>query len=204
MASVTKAAGSASNDSGIGSLAWGTPSNAITTGSSFATINDLDEIEVSNYLKTVGYAFAIPTGSTIDGVVFTWNCCSFNNNDYINSWGRLVKNNVIDTGNTRGPQLQRWPNNPEVFTYTLGGPTDTWGGLTVSDVNNANFGFAFWVDGDTNNTYPQVNTVKMTVYYTEPPSGPTNLKTRDTNLKANIKSIDSNLIANVKSVDTIT
>lgn len=168
MASSTKQAGSASNVTGIGSLAWGTPSNAITTGLSFATINDLDEIEVSNYLKTVGYGFAIPAGATILGVEFTWDCASFNNNDYINSWCRLVKNNVIDTANTKGPQLARWPNNPEKFTYTLGGPTDTWGGLTPSDVNNANFGAAFWVDGDTNNTYPQVNNARMTVYYSEP------------------------------------
>lgn len=33
-------------------------------------------------------------------------------------------------------------------------------------------------------------------------SGPANLKSFDTNLKANIKSIDGNLIANVKSLDT--
>lgn len=35
------------------------------------------------------------------------------------------------------------------------------------------------------------------------PTGPTNLKSLDTNLKANIKSIDTNLIANVKSYDTV-
>lgn len=35
-------------------------------------------------------------------------------------------------------------------------------------------------------------------------SGPANLKTYNTNLKANIKSIDTNLIANVKSLDTNT
>lgn len=35
-------------------------------------------------------------------------------------------------------------------------------------------------------------------------SGPANLKSRDTNLKANIKTIDSNPIANVKSLDTNT
>jgi hypothetical protein len=34
-------------------------------------------------------------------------------------------------------------------------------------------------------------------------SGPTNLKSYNTNLKANIKSINTNLIANVKSLDTI-
>lgn len=33
-------------------------------------------------------------------------------------------------------------------------------------------------------------------------SGPTNLKSLDTNLKANIKSYNTNLIANVKSIDT--
>lgn len=40
--------------------------------------------------------------------------------------------------------------------------------------------------------------------YTEPPaaSGPANLKSLNTNLKANIKSINTNLIANVKSLNT--
>lgn len=36
------------------------------------------------------------------------------------------------------------------------------------------------------------------------PSGPTNLKSYNTNLKANIKSINTNLIANVKSINTNT
>ena len=43
---------------------------------------------------------------------------------------------------------------------------------------------------------------KLEITYTVPASGPANLKSYNTNLKANIKSINTNLIANVKSLDT--
>lgn len=37
---------------------------------------------------------------------------------------------------------------------------------------------------------------------TPPPSGPANLKTYNTNVKANIKSINTNILANIKSLNT--
>ncbi len=47
--------------------------------------------------------------------------------------------------------------------------------------------------------------VMFTMAPTAPaPSGPTNLKSLDTNLKANVKTINTNPIANVKSVNTNT
>lgn len=58
-------------------------------------------------------------------------------------------------------------------TLNLSGSSRNWGGIMVS----------FYEEGVT-------------------PSGPTNLKSYNTNLKANIKSINTNLIANVKTLDT--
>lgn len=43
---------------------------------------------------------------------------------------------------------------------------------------------------------------KLVVVHAAPASGPANLKSYNTNLKANIKSINTNLIANVKSLNT--
>lgn len=50
-------------------------------------------------------------------------------------------------------------------------------------------------DGTTNSSL-------MVAIYPEPASGPANLKSYNTNLKANIKSINTNLIANIKSLNT--
>lgn len=43
---------------------------------------------------------------------------------------------------------------------------------------------------------------KLYIEYTEPASGPANLKSYNTNLKANIKSINTNPLANIKSLNT--
>lgn len=56
-----------------------------------------------------------------------------------------------------------------------------------------------------NFTMPVTQAIGAIVFSIKPvasASGPANLKSYNTNLKANIKSIDTNLIANVKSLDT--
>lgn len=164
-ASVQNTTTSSTNLTGIGSLAWNSPSNGTTCSTSFTFPNDLDGGETTNYLKTVGYGFAIPAGSTIDGVTVSMRIQHGSNNFYATVNTRLIKNNVVDTSVTRSG-LELFPGDPSVATITRGGATDTWGGLTVSDVNNANFGAAVYLEGSSNNMYPAVNCVSITVYYT--------------------------------------
>jgi len=52
------------------------------------------------------------------------------------------------------------------------------------------------------NTSSSVRMTYIIVCFAPPASGPANLKSYNTNLKANIKSINTNLIANCKSLDT--
>jgi hypothetical protein len=65
--------------------------------------------------------------------------------------------------------------------------------------NSAPTGRSF-VDGS-NFSNSSTNKPELVITYSIP-SGPTNLKSYNTNLKANIKSINTNPIANVKSLDT--
>ena len=48
----------------------------------------------------------------------------------------------------------------------------------------------------------QIKKLRLEIQKEAPVSGPVNLKTYNTNLKANIKSINTNVLANVKSLNT--
>ena len=112
---------------------------------------------ISHYLKATNFNFNIPAGATIQGVTVAVNRSSTGTaSPYIrdNSIRLIQQGNIV--GSNRA-QATDWPTTMGTATY--GGLTDTWGttGLSVSDINNSNFGVALSaINSSTATIYPLV------------------------------------------------
>lgn len=91
-------------------------------------------------------------------------------------------------------------NNAQAINTTITLYTKIKGSSTYPTGTGADIGIVTGTDLTTESFYECGVIVS---YIPAVPSGPANLKSLNTNLKANIKSINTNLIANVKSLDTI-
>ncbi|MCR4304740.1 MAG: hypothetical protein NUV63_11050 [Gallionella sp.] len=130
------------NVAGIGTLAWATPANAVSSNNAYATVS-LNDFQVSNYLRCTGYGFAIPAGATILGV--TVNVERRASNTGIRDAAMRLVRDVAGT-----PAIQATDRSTPTNYTTLdvieahGGAADLWGGIwTPADINLANFGAAF-------------------------------------------------------------
>lgn len=124
-----------------GSPAWTNPSNATANDGSFATVT------VAGFTGTLtwtGFGFAVPTGSTIDGIeVDVWVKTTSPGTSGDNLARLVIGGSQAGSNMAVGTALS---SGGAILTY--GGPTDLWG-LTpsVSDVNASNFGFAWQAGG---------------------------------------------------------
>ncbi|BCB25402.1 hypothetical protein SKTS_02880 [Sulfurimicrobium lacus] len=158
-----------SNVTGTGSLAWGSPGNALANDTSYATVS-LNDSQVSNYLQCTGYGFTIPAGATINGV--TVNVERMATNSGIQDAAmRLVRAGTIQS--TDRSTTTAYPTTSAYEAH--GGAADLWGGSwTVADINNANFGAAMAAakPGSTGGARTaSVDHIEITVTYT-PPAAP--------------------------------
>lgn len=158
------------NVAGIGSLAWGSPGNALANDTSYAAVS-LNDLQVSNYLQCTGYGFTIPAGSTINGI--TVNVERMSTNSGIQDAAmRLVRAGTIQsTDRSTGTS---YPIAPAYEAH--GGAGDLWGGSwTVADINNAGFGAALAAEkpGTSGGARTvSVDHLQITITYT-PPAPPT-------------------------------
>src|SRR5207249_2741076 len=66
---IQSAAGTCVDATGIGTVAWTSPSNAQTSNDSYATTGAFaNNGDASHYLKCTGFGFSLPTGSTDIGI----------------------------------------------------------------------------------------------------------------------------------------
>lgn len=162
---------SAVNNTGVGTIGWSSASNALTCNSSGASLSDLDGGETSNYLLFSDFDLDVPVGSTIEGVEVSIHDGDGNFNKYVTRRARLYIDGVVSTAETKGSLglLQ----SPPYGLVELGGSTDLWSTtLTSAQVNASNFGFVYYMVGDTSNSNPQVDCGFITVYFTPPPPFP--------------------------------
>lgn len=157
--------GTFSDDSSVGTTAWTNVSNAASSNNLYAQCALNSGID-SHYLKCTNFGFAIPGGSTIDGVIVIVEC-------YTSQIGiedkaaYLVKGGSIVGSNKKN--ASQWDDSVDT-NMSHGGVADLWGTtLTVSDVNASNFGFVI----QATNTSPKfsgtayIDHITITVYYTE-------------------------------------
>lgn len=122
----------------------------------------------TDYLRSTGYGFGIPTWATINGIELT-----VERSRKVGSGGtvtdnsvKLVKNNVV-VGINKADTSTAWTSSDVVVTY--GGPNDLWGETwTPADINNKNFGSVFSakrsVGGDRTVFIDQI---RMKVYFSD-------------------------------------
>lgn len=157
------------NINGPGTQGWTNPGNIIANDVAFAEAA-LASNETSDYLRATDYDFAIPGTATITGIVVEIDRRS-NSNTGGNSV-RDVSVEMIKAGAIVGSNYAiaaDWPNAFGVQTY--GSPTDLWGTTwTPAQINANNFGVNLSVRAEGSSRDARVNYIRITVYYTAPPT----------------------------------
>lgn len=167
--SQTRSPANCANQGGIGSEAWVSPNNAVASDESQASATV--DGTTSNYLRCVGYAFALPAGATILGIEvrIERKANRDSNGGSQDAAVRLVKAGAVQPADRSTGAVY-----PLVDTVqTHGTPTDLWGTTwTAAEVNAADFGAAFAAVKPSANGPAHVVTVDhiaITVHYTDPP-----------------------------------
>jgi hypothetical protein len=164
-----KAPTTGENNTGVGSIAWSSPGNALTSNNGRATLT-VSSTTASNYLFVTGYGFNIPAHATITGVeaqierVRTGGTSG----EVRDSTVRLVKGGSV-VGSNLGATGTNWPTSELIATY--GGVANMWGTTwTSADINASNFGIAISVAGAAvgANRIANIDHVVVNVYYTLP------------------------------------
>jgi len=155
-----------SDDSSIGTVTWGSPSNAQTNDASYANAT-LASTEISHYLKATDFAFTVPATATITGISvsvvrkISGGClCILTDNSI-----KLVKGGTI-SGDNKADTGTAWTTSDVTATY--GNSSDLWGlSLAPSDVNASNFGVAVSATNTIGSAIDaDINYISITVYYT--------------------------------------
>lgn len=189
---------------------WVGAFNLLTDNGSYASYDAVSiAVHTAASIIVTNYGFTIPTGATINGILveikrykqslFGGEPCSGKDNVV-----KLRKANATD-GTTNKASTTNWNTSPGAYT-SYGGATDLWGDTwTPADINSTNFGAKLIVqtlsyqNGD--GIQYLVDTIRITVYYTESGGGASLIKSVNSLVKASVKSIDSLVIASVKSIN---
>lgn len=162
-ASSSNVAGTGFNNNVQGDVAWSNTALITANDNTYADVT-LTSGQSSQVLSGTNFGFSIPAGSTINGIEVAIEVNYPVSTTMIDLNSSLILSDASIGGTNRA-------NSSTIAetTITYGGASDTWGeSLTTTDVNNANFGFAFRVErtGGFGNTI-EIDHYTMTVYYTE-------------------------------------
>lgn len=149
--------------------AWVNPGNIVSTNTVYATCT-VPGNGSSQYLVSSSYGFAIPAGSTINGITFAviWNGT--------NGAGQIAQQSILamKAGTAAGTDQSLGSNLPATdATDTFGGVSNLWGTTwTPSDINNSGFGVEVKVNEFLGfQEQASVDSMTITITYTLPPSG---------------------------------
>jgi len=154
--------GTMADDATIGTVAWSNPDNAKVSDDVYATAGDLYDT-TSHYLKATNFGFSIPTGATINGILVEVEA-KLDTASSIYGSIKIVKSDATIGTTTRATA----PNFDSTERYSKSGSsTDLWGETwTSADINNANFGIAFYIQNNVVHRTASVDHIRITVYYT--------------------------------------
>lgn len=153
---------------GSNSLPWSSLGNVFASDNTRAQLTSSGfAASYTDWLKVTNFGFAIPGGSTIDGVVVEIErAVSSADTGPKDSSVQLVKGGTISS--TDKASASTWPTSDTYASY--GGATDLWGlSLTDTDVNASDFGVALSVYTNTPGKLSCayfVDHIRITVYYT--------------------------------------
>ena len=160
-------AGTAADDSTVGTLTWSTPNEAKTPGGGAAFVTDTSGNPVqSHYLKLTNFGLSIPSDRTILGIEVEIDRNAAVTGDCKDTVVKLVKaDGTLGTEN-KADTATNWPSSTgQIATY--GSPTDLWSnGWAPADVNNSNFGVVLSITFDNTGGFnPSVWCLRLNVYY---------------------------------------
>jgi hypothetical protein len=116
---------------------WTNPGN-IADPDNYATIVGLAHASTSKNVQATGFGFAIPSGSTIDGLTITFDEIDAGSAEPLEQGQFKVQ--MLKAGTAVG--TAKTVNGLGTGTIQLGNNTDLWGASwTQADINDANFGF---------------------------------------------------------------
>ena len=162
------------NDSSQGTKTWQGATNAQTSNNSRSFCFSMYNNTTTQYLKVTNFGFSIPTDATIDGILVEVERRATSSDALkdlevfiVKSDGNYGSENKADTGTT-------WPTSDAYVSY--GNSTDLWSeSWSYTDINDTDFGVGFRAIGaaSANNDQPEVDHIRITVYYTETVAGVT-------------------------------
>lgn len=163
----TSASNNGTNIPVTSSVAWTNVTNVLLDDGTFATSSTSLNTQ---YAMCTGFGFAVPGGSTINGIVASVNKKGTNsipNADYVYDQSvKLIKAGSI-VGSDKADTTTKW--SATLTSVDYGGSGDLWGTTwSVAEVNASDFGIGFSADpqpGDTVAT-GSVDSIKLTIYYT--------------------------------------
>lgn len=158
--------GTVTNDTNIGTVAWSSTGNAVSSNDAWATAIT-GSGAISNYLKLTNFGFALPAGAVIVGITAAVEWKSSRTNGGKLSSIKLVIGSVI-SGNDKGNnQLNGTADTERTDTY--GSSSDLWGLTpTQSQINNGGFGVVVSITENAGaTTTHSIDVVQITVYYAE-------------------------------------
>lgn len=173
MASVTRSPGAAASDTSVGTRTWSSHASVLLSDDTRASAQSVASGQITHYLKTSGYGFAIPSGATINGIeVNLEGRATVAGNATVDHRARVVKAGVIQA--TELASAVVWPGPSVDGIRTYGGPTSLPDGpWAPADVNDAGFGFAISAtNSNVSASQAQVDHLPITVYYTDVPATP--------------------------------
>lgn len=160
-----------------GAVAWINPGNIVAAGSPFSDTGLVLAGGNSGFMQATNFSFdaaGVDAPDTIDGVEMRFNRATQNVNTTVDNdirlfWGGAVKGADQSLG-------AFWPSGYALAYASYGGAANLWGATpTATDVRNSGFGCS--IQGVNPHgllpTFMRIDTVKMTVHYTEVALGPT-------------------------------
>jgi hypothetical protein len=153
-------AGSASNDSSLGTIAWSNPVNAVgATDAQYAVASLSASNPNSQYLKVTDFGFDLVPGSQVQGVRVTVRRVA-SGNIVDNSVRLVVGGSIVGENKAVGGA---WGTTPHSATY--GAEDDAWG-LTLfgSDVVGSNFGVVIAASRGAANPSASIDSVRVEVF----------------------------------------
>lgn len=167
-ANIEKTPGTVTGNTGTGTEVWSNPDNIKADDANVASTANLSNDEVTKDLIATDYGFAIPGNATITGIEVIINRRATGTDDIQDESLKLIKGGTAQ-GNDKAATSTQWPTSLTNATY--GSSSDLWGlSWTPSDINAGNFGVAFSAQerGSGSSKVPEVNLIKIKVYYTTP------------------------------------
>lgn len=158
--------GTSANDASFGVLAWTNPDRAVSSNNSYATTGTIfGANDPTQYLKCTNFGFAIPGGSTIDGIIVEVERKSdASSTECKDSRVRIVKADGA-IGTTDKASADIWPTTEAYKTY--GTSSDLWGETwTAEQINDADFGMVIATTKHDSAGLGSIDHVRITVHYT--------------------------------------